>query len=157
MPRGVCWNMWNRLNSSTTCENSVWIFHHWKIHHRFSNSLQSRQLDSQFPLNLFSGEVRRCLSLTLKVYLSIDQRKSKGLFCVRVAASFTQWQEWIPFLVTHTHTVSLISHSIALTHCAVASSQACLIGLLFHFLFSSVCVRVCRSVREWQIQMEMGL
>lgn len=102
-------------------KNSAWIFHH--RYHWFSDSLQSLQLDPQFPLNVFSGEVRGCLSLTLKVYLSIDQRKSKGLFRVRVAASFTQWQERIPFLFTHTQSHLFLILSLSHTLCSRLQSS----------------------------------
>lgn len=69
------------------------------------------------------SKVRRCLSLTLKVYLSIDQRKSRGLFRVHVAASFTQWQEWIPFLFTHTHSLTYFSFYRSHTLCSRLQSS----------------------------------
>lgn len=123
-------------------KNAAWIFPH--RFHWFSDSLQSLQLDSQFPLNLFSGEVRRCLSLTLKVYLSIDQRKSKGLFRVRVAASFTQWQEWIPFLFTHTQSHLFLILSLSHT---VQSPPVKRVLLAFCFTsYSAQCVCMCAAV-----------
>lgn len=132
------WNMGNLLNSSTTCEKFCLNFL------SLVPDSQSLQIDSQFPLNVFSSEVRRRLFLTLKVYLSIDQRKSKGLFRVRVAASFTQWQERIPFLFTHTQPHLFLILSLSHT---VQSPPVKRVLLAFCFTsYSAQCVCVCAAV-----------
>lgn len=81
------------------------------------------EIASKFALSLFHVEVRRFPSLTLKVYLSIDQKKSKGLFRVRVAASFTQWQEWKPFLFAHTRSLTYFSFYRSHTLCSRLQSS----------------------------------
>lgn len=81
------------------------------------------EIETHFALSLFHVEVRRFLSLTLKVYLSIDQKESKGLFRVRVAASFTQWQEWKPFLFAHTCSLTYFSFYRSHTLCSRLQSS----------------------------------
>lgn len=121
------------------------------------NFQHSPIIDSQFALSLFLVEGRRFLSLTFKVYLSVDQKESKGLFCVRVAASFTQWQEWKAFLFTHTRSLTYSSFYRSHTLCSRLQSSVSYWPSVSLPIQLSVRARVCRSVREWQIQMEMGL
>lgn len=63
------------------------------------NFLHSLKIDSQFALNLFQVSLPHFKSL-----LTYRPKGVKGI--IRVAAGFTQWQEWKPFLFRHTRSLT---------------------------------------------------
>lgn len=79
----------------------------------------------------------------------MDQKESKGLFPVRVAASFTQWQEWKPFLFTHTRTLTYSSFYRSHTLCSRLQSSVSYWPSVSLPIQLSVHARVCVCAAVW--------